>query len=293
VTRTHHIVLATLIALAASACSDNKPVTSSPTSASSSAGPSSATTTTTRAPPDLQSVVDAFVADQSVQFSVVAVDLSSGARSTHLSDRQVLSASLYKLFVARELLRRLSAGELQRDAPAGDGEGRTIDQCLHDMIVVSDNPCGEAGLRIVGESALTAGLQRDGFVSTLLTSPQQTSADDVALFLQRARDGTLLGPGSGAESAELYQLLREQQVNDRLPTGLPPGTPIAHKTGDRRQWAHDAGVITTPRGEVLLVVLSGPWPLPCCDADHPGEGERIAFGAIAALGRAVYDAVAA
>jgi beta-lactamase class A len=134
-------------------------------------------------------------------------------------------------------------------------------------------------------------LHRDGFVSTSLASPQQTSADDIALFFERARDGTILGPDSGAESAELYQLLREQQVNDRLPTGLPPGTAIAHKTGDIRNWAHDAGVITTPRGDVLLVVLSGPWPLPCCDADHPGEAERVAFGTIADLGRRIYDAV--
>jgi hypothetical protein len=51
-------------------------------------------------------------------------------------------------------------------------------------------------------------------------------------------------------------------------------------------------VITTSRGDVLLAVLSGPWPLPCCDADHPGEAERIAFGAIAELGRRVYEALA-
>ena len=35
-------------------------------------------------------------------------------------------------------------------------------------------------------------LHRDGFVSTSLASPQQTSAADVALFFERARDGTLL-----------------------------------------------------------------------------------------------------
>jgi beta-lactamase class A len=188
------------------------------------------------------------------------------------------------------LLRRFSAGTLRRTAPAGDGKGRTIDECLQAMIVVSDNACGAAGLRIVGQSALTAGLRRDGFVATSLASPQQTSADDIALFLERTRDGTILGPDSGAESAELYQLLRQQEVNDRLPTGLPSGTAIAHKTGDVRHWAHDAGVITTPRGDVLLAVLSGPWPLPCCDADHPGEAERVAFGAIADLGRAIYSA---
>jgi beta-lactamase class A len=237
-------------------------------------------------------VVDAFVVGQKVRFSIVAIDLSTGARATQLSDRQVRSASLYKLFVARELLRRIYAGTLPRDAPAGDGEGRTVDECLRAMIVVSDNACGAAGLTMVGRGAQNAELRRDGFIKTSLASPQLTSADDVALFFERARDGTLLGPDGAAATAELYQLLREQEVNDRLPPALPPGTPIAHKTGDVREWAHDAGVITTPRGDVLLTVLSGPWPLPCCDADHPGAAEQIAFGAIGELGRAVYDAVA-
>ena len=56
------------------------------------------------------------------------------------------------------------------------------------------------------------------------------------------------------------------------PLGLPAGTPLAHKTGDRLHWAHDAGVMTTPRGDVVVVVMSGPWDAPCCDADHPGRG---------------------
>lgn len=285
------VVLVATAALSITACADDHRPASAPVASSSS---SSAATTSTTARPfvDLQVVVDTFVADQKVPFSVVAVDLTTGARATHLSDRQVRSASLYKLFVARELLRRIYWGQLSRTAAAKDGQGRTIDECLRAMIVVSDNACGTAGLAIIGAGAQDKELNLAGYRSTSLASPQETSADDVALFLERARDGTLLGPGSEAASAELYGLLQQQEVNDRLPQGLPTGTPIAHKTGDIRQWAHDAGVITTPHGDVLLAVLSGPWPSPCCDADHPGEGERIAFGAIADLGRAVYQAVA-
>jgi beta-lactamase class A len=239
----------------------------------------------------LQSVVDGFTSQQSVPFSVIVVDLATGAQASHLPDRSVLSASLYKLFVARELIRRVDAGELRRDAPAGDSMGRTIRQCIEAMILVSDNPCGSAGLRLVGGGALDSKLHRDGYVSTSLASPQRTSAADVALFFERARDGTLLGPGGEAGAAELYALLKRQQVNDRLPTGLPPGTPLAHKTGDRLHWAHDAGVMTTARGDVVIVVLSGPWNAPCCDADHPGAAEATAFGAIAEAGREIYAAV--
>jgi uncharacterized membrane protein YgdD (TMEM256/DUF423 family) len=246
------------------------------------------------AAPDLGAAVDEFAAGQPVPFSVVARRLPDGPEVARLAERTVLSASLYKLYVARELLRRVHAGTLDRDAtavPANDGAGRTVGGCIRDMIVVSDNPCGVWGLGQVGSGRLDATLTRDGFPGTSLASPQQTTAADVARFFERARDGTLLGPGGEAATAELYGLLRDQRVNDRLPAGLPPGTPIAHKTGDRVHWAHDAGIITTPGGEFLLVVLSGPWSAPCCDADHPGPGEARAFGAIAELARRAYAAI--
>jgi hypothetical protein len=242
-------------------------------------------------PPDLQAVVDGFVATQPVPFSVVVQEFVGGGRAAHLAGRQVLSASLYKLFVAAELLRRTGNGTLDREAPAGDGSGRTVAECIRDMIVVSDNRCGAWGLRAVGSGSLDAGLRRQGFSGTSLASPQRTTADDVAKFLTMARNGTLLGRGGERLTAELYGLLRAQQVNDRIPAGLPAGTPVAHKTGDRRYWAHDAGVITGPRGEWLLVVLSGSWPSPCCDAERPGPAEAKAFGAIADLTRQLDEAL--
>jgi beta-lactamase class A len=115
-------------------------------------------------------VVDGFTAAQPVAFSVVVVDLSTGAQAAHLADRSVLSASLYKLFVARELIRRVDAGELDGDAPAGDTMNRTVDRCVDAMIMVSDNACGAAGLRMVGGGALDDRLHREGFVSTSLAS---------------------------------------------------------------------------------------------------------------------------
>jgi hypothetical protein len=237
--------------------------------------------------PDLQGLVDRFAASRSVPFSIVVEDRSSGARATHLADRQVLSASLYKLYVAAELLRRIGDGTLDRGGRAGDGSGRSVGDCIRDMIVVSDNRCGVWGLGVVGSGKLDGSLAQQGFTGTSLASPQRTTANDVARFLVKVRDGTLLGPQFEALTGELYDLLRRQQVNDRLTQGLPPGTPFAHKTGDRLHWAHDAGIVSLPGREVLIVALSGPWEAPCCDAERPGPAEAIAFRSIADLGREV------
>jgi beta-lactamase class A len=288
------LVLGLLVAGCTSGSADPAPTTTTGqvTAPSPSAAPSTEPPTTTAAPADerteLQRVVDGAVAGRPVPFSVVVEDLTTGVRADHDAGREVWSASLYKLFVAREVLRRFGAGELRRDAQAGDGRGRTWEQCLHDMIVVSDDPCGVAGLRLVGHGALDARLAADGYRSTHLDNPQRTSAQDVTRFLLATRDRTLLGPGGEELTAELWDLLRAQQVDDRLPVGLPPGTPIAHKTGDRTGWAHDAGVVTAPRGDYLVVVLTGPWAAPCCHEETLGPADRAAFGAIADVSARVW-----
>ena len=244
--------------------------------------PATTTSTSAPAPPRaLQPTVDAAVAHRPVPVSVVAIDLTNGERGEHLAGRVVLSASLYKLFVARELFRRIVAGSLARGDASGDGR-HTVDECLRLMIVESDDGCGVAGLNMVGKGALDPSLRRDGFSGTSLASPQRTTAADVAELLVRERVG----------DTELYGLLRRQQVNDRIPPALPPGTPIAHKTGDRTGWAHDAAVVTTPKGDVVVVVLTGPWPSPCCHEERIGPLEREAFALIGAVARRVYDAVA-
>ncbi|MBA3653795.1 MAG: serine hydrolase [Actinobacteria bacterium] len=212
--------------------------------------------------------------------SVVAVNLTTGERGENLARRVVLSASLYKLFVARELFRRIAAGTVSRTQASGDG-AHTVDECLRLMIVISDDGCGVAGLNMVGKGDLDSALHDDGFSGTYLASPQRTTAADVAELLGRERSG----------ATELYALLGRQQVNDRIPPALPPGTAIAHKTGDRTGWAHDAGVITTPNGDLVVAVLTGPWSSPCCHEERIGPLEREAFALIGAVARRVYDYV--
>ena len=238
------------------------------------------TTTSTVAPaPKLQAAIDAAAANTRVPVSVVALDPTTGERAAHLGTRVVLSASLYKLFVARELYRRIAAGTVRRDQPSGDSR-HTVEQCLRLMIVISDDGCGVAGIDMVGRGALDPQLHRDGFAGTYLASPQRTTAADVVELFRRER----------AAGTELYGLLEQQQVNDRMPPALPAGAVVAHKTGDRTGWAHDAGVITTAHGELIVAVLTGPWPSPCCHEERIGALERQAFALVGAVARRVYDA---
>jgi beta-lactamase class A len=84
---------------------------------------------------------------------------------------------------------------------------------------------------------------------------------------------------SAAASSRMLARLERQKINDRLPAALPGSVVIAHKTGNLAGLAHDAGIIFTPTGPRVVVVMT--W-----DANDVAAN---AF--IAAVGALVYSAV--
>jgi beta-lactamase class A len=80
----------------------------------------------------------------------------------------------------------------------------------------------------------------------------------------------------------MRRTLLAQEFSDEIPAGVPPGTPVAHKTGSIRGVLHDAAVVY-PRGRApyVLVVLTRGVP-----------DEAAARAAIVDVSRAVWAAVA-
>lgn len=206
----------------------------------------------------LQPVLDQFAAGQTATYSIWVKNLKTGHVASVGSDKVLTSASLYKLFVASEILKRVDAGSLSLTAAAGGGTNLTIQGCLKIMIDVSDNPCGRALGTKLGWGARNAALKEQGFVGTNLAQPQKTTAADVGRWFDQLYHGQLLGPAS---TELLLGWLKGQKVNNRLPKGLPLGTVIAHKTGDLDGYVHDGGIAYGPTNYVV-VALSGPHKTP-------------------------------
>ena len=80
-----------------------------------------------------------------------------------------------------------------------------------------------------------------------------TTAGDMAHLFEQLVAGTVLSPGT---SAEMLALLSRQEIDDRIPADLPPGTRVAHKTGDLDALLHDAGVIYAPKGPIVVVLMA-------------------------------------
>jgi beta-lactamase class A len=98
----------------------------------------------------------------------------------------------------------------------------------------------EQALRFVLESAT------DGPVNI-------TCARDIAHFFSELANGRLVN----AEASDgMRRILAQQQINDRIPYLLPPGTACAHKTGNLDQVNHDAGIVAGQRGDTITVLLS-------------------------------------
>src|SRR5205823_347336 len=57
-------------------------------------------------------------------------------------------------------------------------------------------------------------------------------------------------------SSDMISIMLGQQINNLLPPGLPDGTPFAHKTGALGYLLHDAGIVYTPTGPYIIVVMA-------------------------------------
>ena len=55
----------------------------------------------------------------------------------------------------------------------------------------------------------------------------------------------------------MIEILKRQKFNDAIPAGLPPGTPVAHKTGNITRIHHDAAIVYGPNPYVLVLLVRG------------------------------------
>jgi beta-lactamase class A len=103
-----------------------------------------------------------------------------------------------------------------------------------------------------------------------------TTARDLAILMRALAEGRAV---SREASREMADVLAAQKFNEGIPSGLPAGVRVAHKTGSITKIEHDAGVVYPPRRKpyVLVVLVRG-------IAD-----EKRAHRLIADISRAVYE----
>lgn len=172
-------------------------------------------------------------------------------RATYQDDKVFQTASTYKLFIAYSSLKRVEAGTWHwGDQITG---GRNLEKCLDDMIVKSDNACGEALLAKIGFRPITDEMKAIGLSgnTSFLKDVPQTTAGDLATFLGALQSGQLLSPDS---TNRLLGMMKRNIYRQGVPAGT--GSQVADKVGFLNGLFHDAAIIYGPDGPVILTVMT-------------------------------------
>jgi len=201
---------------------------------------------------------------------VVVLDLQSGYAYEHDAGASVEAASLFKLFVMAALYPRAQddpsvlAATLPVVRPriisdhiefAADLEA--VSAALEEMIDWSDNGATFALVELLGIDQVNATIASLRLHDTVVSSGEPTgnvtSARDVARFFELLARHQIV---SSDASDAMTWLLLHQGINDRLSRGIPSDALFAHKTGNSAGTFHDAGIVWTPWGERVVVVLT-------------------------------------
>jgi beta-lactamase class A len=162
---------------------------------------------------------------------------------------------------------KLSEGDdSDKDVYAAAGKTLTLRQLDEAMITVSSNFAANLLIEKLGVERIRATVSRLGADGMqVLRGVEDQKAFDKGLNNSTTARGLLtlfekLARGEAVDAkadAEMIAVLKRQQFNDAIPAGLPPGTPVAHKTGNITRIHHDAGVVYAARPYVLVLLVRG------------------------------------
>jgi beta-lactamase class A len=191
-------------------------------------------------------------------YGIVVLDPSSGERVGIDADQRFDAASLGKLPILMKLYRAAASGEVDLDDKISMqpsdvqaygtgvlytypvGYTMTLRECARYLIQKSDNTAWKMLDRYLGRDNIRAELYRVGARSTEYWIPNITTPDDVLLMLEKIADPSYTSPEL---SAEMLDVMRNTDFEDRLPQPLPEGTRVSHKIGYFGTTFADAGVV--------------------------------------------------
>lgn len=272
-----------------------------------------------QAPADgLEARVRAIITRSGAEVAVAFRTLDGSAELLIDPDKPFHAASTMKVPVMIELFRQADAGTLKLDEPlVVRNEFRSIVDGSRYSLSVGDDSDREVyanvgkpmSLRALNEAMITVS---SNFATNLLIdrlgveNVQKTVAalgaggmqvlrgvEDSKAFEKGLNNSTTargllvllekIGRGAAVNAradAEMVNVLARQRFADAIPAGLPPGTRVAHKTGNITRIHHDAAIVYGPRPYVLVVLVRGI------------QDQKVSGPLIAEISRTVWNAIA-
>lgn len=224
--------------------------------------------------PSLSNDVESILKDTEGNYGIYIKNLSSGKTFALNEHREFDPASLYKMWVMGAVYEQIKEGKLKEDdtlvvdiealnkkfdIDPEDAELKegvidfSIKSAIEQMITISHNYAALILLEKAGNDNINDFLKRYGLDDSSIGPVIKTTAKDISQFLEGIYKGEVV---DAQYSQKMIDVLVKQQVNDRLPKYLPEGTKIAHKTGNLGFFENDAGIVYSPAGDYIIVVLT-------------------------------------
>lgn len=222
----------------------------------------------------LRQVVEHALEGTKGNYGIAIYNLKTSEFYTQNEHKTFLSASLYKLWVMAAIFDLINKDKIKDTdkmhadidklyerfnlaSPSANSDiNITVKDAMEKMITVSDNT---AALLLTSKAKLANlrnFLNLNNFTDSKLGMNDKnpvTTPYDIAIFFKRLYYGELLDKKS---SDMMLEILKRQKLNDKIPKYLPSSTIIAHKTGELNEFNHDAGIVYTPQGDYIIVVMS-------------------------------------
>ena len=159
-----------------------------------------------------------------------------------------------------------AADDSETDLYKAVGDTRSLEQLSELMITVSSNLATNLLIEKLGVENIRASvhsLGADGM--NILRGLEDSKAfakglnnTTTARALMQFMEAIGRGQAVDADSSrKMVAVLERQTFNADIPAGLPPGTRVAHKTGEITAIEHDAAIVFAPRPFVLIILTRG------------------------------------
>ena len=186
-------------------------------------------------------------------------------RKLRLTDTVVVKNEFHSI-VDDSIYKLDAADDSEADLYKAEGKMRTLSELVELMITISSNLATNLLVEKLGVENIRAevhALGADGM--NVLRGVEDgkafqkglnntTTARGLAVLLTAIAEGKTVDAES---SQQMIAILERQKFKEAIPAGLPPGTRVAHKTGDITKIHHDAAIVFARRPFVLVVLVRG------------------------------------
>lgn len=227
----------------------------------------------------LEPHLESMLSEYEGTWSVYVKNLNTGEEIL-LNEKPLYPASLIKAFVMAATYKNMDtvlaneAAQMKKE-PEDEAVQKKVGDLLWNMITVSDNEsCNELGRLqsqkhdfLDGAEKVNTFIQEEGYENTVYqstlhpsSSPKinmgehnTTTVKDCGDLLESIFFGKCV---SEEASAEMLELMMNQQNTSKIPAGISADIPIANKTGETDEDQHDMAIVYGPKTTYILCVMS-------------------------------------